>query len=92
MTEASDVNTGFTITTTTSGVGLLSSNLKFPEDTSLYFIRGDHLGLISSYDSDGSSRTDRKAYQAVDHNIVNGFPVTIHVQTFLYIIHNRRMI
>tara|TARA_R100000697_G_scaffold7112_1_gene12707 strand:- start:300 stop:1124 length:825 start_codon:yes stop_codon:yes gene_type:complete len=72
VTEASDFNTGFTITTTTSGVGLLSSNLKFPEDTSLYFIRGDHLGLISSYDSDGSSRTDRKAYQAVDHNIVNG--------------------
>ena len=75
VTEASDVNTGFTITTTTSGVGLLSSNLKFPEDTSLYFIRGDHLGLISSYDSDGSSRTDRKAYQAVDHNIVNGLLV-----------------
>ena len=72
VTEASDVSTGFTITTTTSGVGLLSSNLKFPENTSLYFIRGDHLGLISSYDSDGSSRTDRKAYQAVDHNIVNG--------------------
>ena len=71
-TEASDVNTNFIITTTTSGVGLLSSNLKFPEDTSLYFVRGDHLGLISSYDSDGSSRTDRKAYQAVDHNIVNG--------------------
>ena len=44
VTDASDNNTGFTITTTTSGVGLLSSNLKFPESSSLYFIRGNNLG------------------------------------------------
>ena len=50
----------------------MASNLKYPEDQVLYFIRGDHLGLISTYSSAGATRTSRKAYQAMDHSVTNG--------------------
>ena len=50
----------------------MASNITYPEDRILYFIRGDQLGLVTSYDSDGDTRTDRKAYQAVDHAVTNG--------------------
>ena len=47
----------------------MASNIKYPEDKVLYFIRGDHLGLITTYSSTGESRTDRKAYQGFDHSL-----------------------
>ena len=50
----------------------MASNLKYPEDQVLYFIRGDHLGLISTYSSTGTTRTSRKAYQAMDHSVTHG--------------------
>jgi len=50
----------------------MASNIKYPEDKSLYFIRGDHLGLVTTHDSTNASRTDRKAYQAFDHAVTNG--------------------
>tara|TARA_R100001129_G_C5320767_1_gene247563 strand:+ start:1215 stop:1643 length:429 start_codon:yes stop_codon:yes gene_type:complete len=50
----------------------MASNITYPEDRVLYFVRGDQLGLVTSYDSDGDNRTDRKAYQAVDHAVTNG--------------------
>lgn len=50
----------------------MASNIKYPEDKVLYFIRGDHLGLITTYSSTGESRTDRKAYQGFDHSVTNG--------------------
>ena len=50
----------------------MASNIKYPEDKVLYFIRGDHLGLITTFSSTGESRTDRKAYQAFDHSVTNG--------------------
>ena len=50
----------------------MASNIKYPEDRVRYFIRGDHIGVISNYDSDGESRTGRKSWQAIDHAITNG--------------------
>ena len=50
----------------------MASNFKYPEDQLLYFIRGDHLGLITTYSSAGETRTSRKAFQAVDHSVTNG--------------------
>jgi len=50
----------------------MASNIKYPEDKVLYFIRGDHLGLITTFSSTGESRTDRKAYHAFDHAVTNG--------------------
>jgi len=50
----------------------MASNLKYPENRTLYFIRGDHLGLVTTYDSSGDTRTSRKMYQAFDHAVTNG--------------------
>ena len=50
----------------------MASEIKHPEDKVLYFIRGDHLGLITTFSSTGKSRTDRKAFQAFDHSVTNG--------------------
>ena len=64
--------TGFTISTTTQGTGQLVGNIKYPEASVNYFIRGDHMGIITNYDSESETRTARKSYTAIDHNIVNG--------------------
>jgi len=73
VTNASDAgSTGFTITTSTEGTGQLTGNVKYPEDQILYFIRGDHLSLVTTYSSSSETRTSRKAYQAIDHSMVNG--------------------
>jgi len=50
----------------------MASNLKYPEDQVLYFVRGDQLGLITTYSSTSETRTSRKAYQAIDHAVTNG--------------------
>lgn len=72
VTDASDNNTGFTVSTTTQGTGQLTGNVKYPENQILYYIRGDHLSLVTTYSSSAETRTARKAYQAIDHNMVNG--------------------
>ena len=50
----------------------MASNIKYPEDAVLYFIRGDHLGLVTTFSSSAETRTARKAYQAIDHAVSNG--------------------
>ena len=72
VTDASDNNTNNAIAVTTQGTGQLTGNIKYPEDQVLYFIRGDHLSLVTTYSSSAETRTARKAYQAIDHNMVNG--------------------
>ena len=70
--DRSTGGTGFTISTTTQGTGQLLGNIKYPEASVNYFIRGDHMGIITNYDSESETRTARKSYTAIDHNIVNG--------------------
>ena len=53
----------------------MASNIKYPENRVLYFIRGDHLGLITTHDSSGDTRTSRKMYQAFDHAVTDGLIV-----------------
>jgi len=72
VTDASDFNTNNAISTTTQGTGQLAGNIKYPEASVNYFIRGDHMGIITNYDSESETRTARKSYTAIDHNIVNG--------------------
>ena len=72
VTNASDFNSTHTISTTTQGTGQLVGNIKYPEASVNYFIRGDHMGIITNYDSESETRTARKSYTAIDHNIVNG--------------------
>ena len=72
VTNASDFNSTHTIATTTQGTGQLAGIVKYPENQILYYIRGDHLSLVTTYSSSAETRTARKAYQAIDHNMVNG--------------------
>lgn len=72
VTDASDFNTNNAISTATQGTGQLVGNIKYPEASVNYFIRGDHMGIITNYDSESETRTARKSYTAIDHNIVNG--------------------
>ena len=41
VTDASDVNTGFTISTSTQGVGTKTSNYDYPENELCWFIKGE---------------------------------------------------
>ena len=45
VTDASDVDTGFTITTSTAGTGTKNSNHKHPEDDIMWFMQGDNLAI-----------------------------------------------
>lgn len=73
VTDASDNNTGFTISTTTQGTGGLSSNISHPEDNAYYFIKGSSLGLVTDVTSSGSLRsTERKKLLASSESIING--------------------
>ena len=73
VTDASDFNSSVaSISVTVQGTGQLVGNIKYPEASVNYFIRGDHMGIITNYDSESETRTARKSYTAIDHNIVNG--------------------
>ena len=72
VTNASDFNSLDTIATTTEGTGQLTGNVKYPENQILYYMRGDHLSLVTTYSSSAETRTSRKAYQAIDHSVTNG--------------------
>ena len=50
----------------------MASNINFPEDRVVYFLKGDAIGVVSSYSSSGESRTDRKMWQPLDHAVANG--------------------
>ena len=50
----------------------MASNIGYPEDKVAWFVKGDSLAIVSTYSSTNTSRTDRKAWQAVDHAVTNG--------------------
>ena len=63
----------------------MASNLKNPEDSVLYFIRGDQLGLVTTFSSSSETRTSRKAYQAIDHSVTNGLLIHYYGNPKTYI-------
>ena len=50
----------------------MASNINFPEDRVVYFLKGDAIGVVSSYSSTGETRTSRKMWQPLDHAVANG--------------------
>jgi len=50
----------------------MASNINFPEDKIVYFLKGDAIAVVSSYSSSGESRTGRKMWQPLDHAVTNG--------------------
>ena len=50
----------------------MASNISYPEDKIAWFVKGNAVAVVSNCSSTGESRTDRKAWQAVDHTVTNG--------------------
>ena len=50
----------------------MASNISKPESKVVWFVKGKSLGLVSTYSPSGTSRTDRKRWQAVDHAVSDG--------------------
>ena len=50
----------------------MASNISLPENRVAWFVIGKSLGLVSTYSTSGTTRTDRKRWQAVDHAVSNG--------------------
>jgi len=50
----------------------MASSISYPEDRVAWFIKDSSLGLVSNYSSTGTTRTSRKAWQAVDHAVTDG--------------------
>jgi len=53
----------------------MASNISLPEDRVAWFVKGNALGIVSTYSSSGTTRTDRKRWQAVDHAVSDGLLV-----------------
>ena len=53
----------------------MASSIPLPEDRVAWFVKGNALGIVSTYSSSGTSRTDRKRWLAVDHAVTDGLLV-----------------
>lgn len=50
----------------------MASSITYPEDKVTWFIKGNAIGIVSNVSTTGTTRTDRKAYQAIDHSVTGG--------------------
>ena len=51
----------------------MSSNIKYPENSVNWFIRGDRLCIVSNVDGDGNTRTSaRKRFKAIQESVTDG--------------------
>ena len=51
----------------------MASSIKYPDSQAMYFIEGDKLALITSVDSNGTTRTSsRKKFKAISETVTNG--------------------
>jgi len=81
VTDASDVNTGFTISTSTQGVGTKTSNYDYPEDELMWFIKGDNLALTTTKGSDASSVHEKLGdLKAIDENVLDGILIHFYAE------------
>jgi len=73
VTDASDVNTGFTITTSTAGTGTKESNHKHPEDDVVWFMQGDNLAISTTKGTDSTSVHSKLGHlKAIDESVIEG--------------------
>ena len=77
VSNASDVNTGFTIATGTEGTGTKESNHKHPEDDVVWFMQGDHLEISTTKGTDSTSVHSKLGdLKAIDESVMEG--ILIH--------------
>ena len=73
VTDAANVNAGFTITTETAGTGTNTSSYNNPEDFIAWFINGDHLAIVTTKGNDANTVHQREGdYKPIDINLING--------------------
>jgi hypothetical protein len=77
VSNASDVNTGFTIATGTEGTGTKESNHKHPEDDVVWFMQGDNLAISTTKGTDSTSVHSKLGdLKAIDESVIEG--ILIH--------------
>ena len=73
VTDAANVNAGFTITTETAGTGTKESNHKHPEDDVVWFMQGDNLAISTTKGTDSTSVHSKLGdLKAIDESIIEG--------------------
>ena len=73
VSNASDVNTGFTIATGTEGTGTKESNHKHPEDDIVWFMQGDNLAISTTKGTDSTSVHSKLGdLKAIDESVIEG--------------------
>jgi len=54
-------------------MAIFTSNIKYPEDSVNWFIRGDRICIISNVDGDGNKHTSaRKRFKAIQESVTDG--------------------
>ena len=77
VTDAADVNAGFTITTPTAGTGTKNSNYDYPENKLSWFINGENLAITTTKGTDSSSIHSKLGdLKAIDESVIEG--IVIH--------------
>ena len=77
VTDAANVDAGFTISTATDGTGTKNSNHKHPEDDVVWFIQGDNLAISTTKGTDSTSVHSKLGdLKAIDESVMEG--IVIH--------------
>jgi hypothetical protein len=77
VTDAANVDAGFTISTATDGTGTKNSNHKHPEDDVVWFIQGDNLAIATTKGTDSTSVHSKLGdLKAIDESVMEG--IVIH--------------
>jgi len=73
VSDAANVNAGFTITTETAGTGTKESNHKHPEDDVVWFMQGDNLAISTTKGTDSTSVHSKLGdLKAIDESVIEG--------------------
>ena len=73
VSDAADVDTGFTISTATAGTGTKNSNHKHPEDDIMWFMQGDNLAISTTKGTDSTSVHSKLGHlKAIDESVIEG--------------------
>ena len=81
VTDAANVNAGFTITTETAGTGTKNSNHTHPEDDMMWFIQGENLAISTTKGSDSTSVHSKLGdIKGIDESVIEGLLIHYYAE------------
>ena len=81
VSNASDGDTDFTISTTTEGTGTKESNHKHPEDDVVWFMQGDNLAIATTKGTDSTSVHSKLGdLKAIDESVMEGLLIHYYAE------------